>query len=85
MILNVAAAYQEPGSRPEHETWVRDLSNRLATGAPGAAYLNFLGDDSPDAVRAAFPKATWERLVDVKTKYDQDNLFSSNHNIPPRN
>ena len=84
MILNVAAAYQDPGSRPEHETWVSDLSNRLASGTPGAAYLNFLGDDSPDAVRAAFPQSTWEQLVDVKTKYDQDNLFSSNHNIPPR-
>jgi hypothetical protein len=62
---------------------VSDLSNRLAAGTPGA-YLNFLGDDSPEAVRAAFPASTWERLVDVKTKYDQGNLFSSNHNIAPR-
>jgi FAD/FMN-containing dehydrogenase len=84
MILNVAAAYEDSGRRPEHEAWVRDLSSRLAGGRPGA-YLNFLGDDSPDAVRAAFPPATWERLVDVKTKYDQDNVFSSNHNILPRN
>jgi FAD/FMN-containing dehydrogenase len=84
MILNVAAAYQDPGRRLEHEAWVGDLSSRLANGKPGA-YLNFLGDDSPDAVRAAFPQATWERLVDVKTKYDQDNVFASNHNIPPRN
>jgi FAD/FMN-containing dehydrogenase len=83
MILNVAAAYQDPGKRPEHEAWVSDLSNRLAAGTPGA-YLNFLGDDSPEAVRAAFPASTWERLVDVKTKYDQGNLFSSNHNIAPR-
>jgi hypothetical protein len=84
MILNVAAAYQDAGRRPEHEAWVRDLSTRLSGGKPGA-YLNFLGDESPEAVRAAFPPSTWERLVDVKTKYDQDNLFSSNHNIPPRN
>jgi len=83
MILNVAAAYQDPARRPEHEAWVGDLSSRLSDGEPGA-YLNFLGDDSPEAVRAAFPPSTWERLVDVKTKYDQDNFFSSNHNIPPR-
>jgi len=84
MILNVAAAYEDAGRRPEHEAWVGDLSRRLAGGKPGA-YLNFLGDDSPDAVRAAFHPETWERLVEVKTKYDQDNVFSSNHNIPPRN
>ncbi len=82
MMLNVAAAYQEPGRRLEHEAWVTDLSDRLSGGTPGA-YINFLGDDSPEAVRDAYPPATWERLVDVKTKYDRNNLFSSNHNIPP--
>ena len=83
MILNVAAAYQDPGQRPEHDAWVEDLGEHLAGGSPGS-YINFLGDDSPDTVRAAYPPATWQRLVDVKTKYDQDNLFSSNHNIAPR-
>lgn len=82
MIVNVAAAYQDPGRRPEFETWVEGLSGRLGDG-PGA-YLNFLGDDSPETVERAFPPATWERLVDVKAKYDSGNLFSSNHNIAPR-
>lgn len=82
MILNVAAAYQEQGRRSEHETWVAELSDRLAGGSRGA-YINFLGDDSLDAVRAAYPPVTWERLVDVKKKYDPFNLFTSNHNIPP--
>lgn len=83
MILNVAAAYETPERRPEHEAWVDAVSTRLQRGETGA-YINFLGDDSADAVRAAYPAVIWERLVDVKTKYDQDNLFKSNHNIPPR-
>lgn len=83
MILNVAAAYETPERRPEHEAWVNAASTRLQRGEAGA-YINFLGDDSAAAVRAAYPEVIWERLVDVKTKYDQDNLFKSNHNIPPR-
>ena len=83
MILNVAAAYGDPTRRPEHEVWAGGLSGALQRGEPGA-YVNFLGDDSAEAVRAAYPEATWDRLVDVKTKYDQDNLFSANHNIVPR-
>lgn len=82
MMLNVAAAYSDPDRRPEHEEWVTELSDRLAGGTAGA-YINFLGDDSPDAVRDAYPARTWERLVEVKRKYDPDNRFSSNHNIAP--
>ncbi|MGH3649647.1 MAG: BBE domain-containing protein, partial [Acidimicrobiia bacterium] len=83
MIVNVAAAYENPVDRPQHEAWVDDLSGKLRRGAPGA-YVNFLGDDSESAVREAYPARTWDRLVEVKTKYDEDNLFNSNHNIPPR-
>ena len=83
MIVNVGAAFEDPSRRAEHEMWVEGLARTLQHGGPGA-YINFLGDDSPEAVRAAYPESTWERLVEVKGKYDQDNLFSSNHNIAPR-
>lgn len=83
MIVNVAAAYEVPANRPVHEAWVDELSDRLRVGPPGA-YVNFHADDSEQSVRQIYPGATWDRLVDVKTKYDQGNLFSSNHNVPPR-
>lgn len=83
MILNVAAAYGSPAERPQHEGWVVDLSDRLRRGAPGS-YANFVGDDSEATVREIYPGPTWDRLVDVKAKYDENNLFRSNHNIPPR-
>lgn len=83
MILNVAAAYGSPAERPEYEEWVVDLSDRLRRGAPGS-YVNFVGDDSEKTVREVYPGPTWDRLVEVKAKYDEDNLFRSNHNIPPR-
>jgi FAD/FMN-containing dehydrogenase len=82
MILNVAAAYESPEQRPEHEQWVVELSDRLRNG-PRASYPNFLGVDSEDAVREIYPRPTWDLLAEVKAKYDEDNLFRSNHNIPP--
>ena len=48
-----------------------------------AAYVNFLADEGPERVRAAYPGATWERLVDVKRRYDPANLFRVNQNIAP--
>jgi len=83
MIVNVAAVYSDPARRDEHEAWVEALQEQVRVG-PRGAYLNFHADDSPQAMRDLYPGSTWERLVDVKAKYDQDNLFRSNHNITPR-
>ncbi len=48
-----------------------------------AAYVNFLGDEGPDRIRAAYPGATWDRLRAIKATYDPTNLFHLNQNIPP--
>src|ERR687889_2902145 len=51
----------------------------------GATYVNFLllGDLTPERMRAAYSPEDWERLVEVKDRYDPHNLFRFNHNIPP--
>lgn len=82
MILNVITAYDDAAERPDHEAWVDELTDTLRRGDAGA-YANFSGDGSEGAVREIYPGATWDRLVEVKSKYDPDNVFSSNHNIPP--
>jgi FAD/FMN-containing dehydrogenase len=46
------------------------------------AYVNFLVDE-PERVRAAYPGATYDRLARIKARYDPDNLFRMNQNIPP--
>lgn len=83
MVINVVSAFQEPDDREGHEQWVTGMRRELQHGEPGV-YINFHADDSAEAVHEAYPGHTWERLVDVKTKYDKHNLFSSNHNIAPR-
>ncbi|MFN8626769.1 MAG: FAD-binding oxidoreductase [Candidatus Binatia bacterium] len=48
----------------------------------GAAYMNFMMDEGADRVRAAYG-ANFERLAQVKRRYDPDNFFRVNQNIPP--
>ena len=45
--------------------------------------MNFLGDEGPDQIRAAYPGTTWDRLAAVKAAYDPANLFGLNQNVPP--
>jgi len=64
--------------------------DRWATGAiesvsekTAVAYVNFLGVEGGAGLRAAYPGSTWDRLRQVKAKYDPENLFRLNQNIPP--
>jgi FAD/FMN-containing dehydrogenase len=82
MMVNVAAMYERPEERPEHEAWVRSLAAALADEEAGV-YVGFLGDDGAQGVRRAYPAVTLERLVEVKRRYDPDNLFRLNSNVPP--
>jgi FAD/FMN-containing dehydrogenase len=81
IMVNLAALYTETADRTRHEAWVAGFSAALHQG--DGAYVNFLGDDGPARIHEAFPGATYERLVAVKRRYDPDNLFRHNQNIPP--
>lgn len=48
-----------------------------------AVYANFLANEGPERVRAAYPGARWQRLVEIKRRYDPTNLFRLNQNIEP--
>ena len=51
----------------------------------GGVYVNFLGDEGDERIRSAYSDpGKYERLVDIKTKYDPTNLFKLNQNIAPR-
>ena len=82
VMVNVAAMYQNPEERPKHAAWVNGLSDELRQGNEGA-YVGFLADEGAERVRAAYPGPTWDRLREVKRRYDPDNVFRLNQNIPP--
>jgi FAD/FMN-containing dehydrogenase len=82
LMVNVASFYVGDDDRPRRQQWVDELAAVLHDG-DDAAYVNFVGDEGDDRVRAAYPGATWDRLRAVKAQYDPANLFRRNHNIPP--
>lgn len=66
-----------------HEAWTATLWEKLQPEGSGV-YVNFLEREGEGRVRQAYPGATWERLREIKAKYDPDNLFRLNQNIPPK-
>jgi FAD/FMN-containing dehydrogenase len=82
-IMAVLAAFHDgPVNKAAREDWVARFGRALDQGDPGA-YVNFLGNEGEGRIRAAYPGATWNRLAAVKARYDPDNLFRLNQNIPP--
>ncbi len=81
-MVSVAALYERPEDAVVHEPWVTALAADLRGDARGA-YVGFLTDEGPDRVREAYPGSTWDRLVQVKRRYDPTNLFRLNQNVPP--
>lgn len=82
IMINVAAFYEGPDDKPVREAWVAEFAAALHQGDTGA-YVNFLADEGEARVRAAYPGSTWDRLAEVKARYDPTNLFRLNQNVPP--
>jgi FAD/FMN-containing dehydrogenase len=82
IMVNVAAFYDGPEDRVRRQAWVDEFVAALHQGDNGA-YVNFLADEGPARVRDAYPGSTWERLAEIKARFDPTNLFGLNQNIPP--
>jgi FAD/FMN-containing dehydrogenase len=63
--------------------WARDIWADLQPWASGDVYLNFIGNEGPDRVIAGFGRENYERLAQIKARYDPDNVFHLSHNITP--
>jgi FAD/FMN-containing dehydrogenase len=82
LMVNIAAMYLDGAERDTHQAWVDGLAGKLGENG-GGGYVGFLGDEDEAKLRASFPNGNWERLQGLKHRYDPDNLFRLNHNIPP--
>jgi hypothetical protein len=81
IMVNLAAFYDGPADRAVRDRWAGDFADVLRQDDQGA-YVNFLGPEGPAHLHRAYPGATWDRLVEVKRRWDPANLFRNNHNIP---
>lgn len=82
ILINLIAIHPAPQLEAAAQAWVARTVAAI-TQTDRGAYLNFLGDEGAERVRAAYPGETWDRLVEVKRRYDPANLFRGNQNIPP--
>lgn len=81
-IMTAFLTMSGPDSLERNEEWVERCLQAASQGTDGA-YVNFLADEGADRILDAYPKATWDRLRQVKRRYDPQNLFHLNQNIPP--
>jgi FAD/FMN-containing dehydrogenase len=73
----------DPAQAPALRDWARAYYDAVHPYSAGGAYVNFLqGDEGDDRVQATYD-GNYDRLVEVKRRYDPANLFRINHNIAP--
>ncbi|HEY2484907.1 MAG TPA: FAD-binding oxidoreductase [Candidatus Binataceae bacterium] len=79
----ILSAWRDPKQADVSAEWVQRLDCALKPFAAGAMYLNYLTNAAGDAgVRTAYG-ANYDRLAELKSKYDPTNFFNSNRNIQP--
>jgi FAD/FMN-containing dehydrogenase len=66
-----------------HIAWGRGFMDALRPFAVDAAPANFITDEGASRLRASFGEEKFRRLVALKDRYDPDNVFALNQNIPP--
>jgi hypothetical protein len=81
-VVNLPAGWMDPAESEQNISWVRDFSDALRPHGTGEAYPNFVGSDDLDRVRAAYGP-NLARLMEVKRRWDPDNVFRGNLNITP--
>jgi hypothetical protein len=55
----------------------------MPPGPLARGYVNFLSEEGSDRVREAYTGEVWDRLVKAKKRWDPENVFQMNQNIPP--
>jgi FAD/FMN-containing dehydrogenase len=71
------------GDDEEQRAWTERVFEAMTPYSDGAVYVNALGDEGDERIRAAYDDAVWTRLLEAKRQWDPDNVFSLNQNIRP--
>ncbi|MFN8492535.1 MAG: FAD-binding oxidoreductase [Caldilineaceae bacterium] len=80
MLYSIDLVWDDPAESERNIQWARDYIKALQPYSAGGLYTNFASD--PEAAAAAFG-SNYQRLVELKNKYDPQNFFRLNQNIKP--
>jgi len=81
-VMNVHGRWESAAEDKRCIAWAREFFAKTQPFASGGAYINFLTQDETDRIAFAYG-TTYNRLVELKKKYDPTNLFRMNQNIKP--
>jgi FAD/FMN-containing dehydrogenase len=84
-VVNVSGAWERPEDDAACVGWARAAWRDLRTFSTGGTYVNFLNEEEgDDRIRDAYGP-NYDRLVEIKSRWDPANIFWANKNIAPRN
>jgi uncharacterized protein (TIGR03086 family) len=72
----------DPADADRLKTWVSEYWDAVHPYSAGGAYVNFMMDEGVDRIRATY-RDNYDRLAQIKRKYDSDDIFHINQNIKP--
>jgi FAD/FMN-containing dehydrogenase len=82
-VVHPFALWADPADDDAVIGWARGFRDAVRPFASGGTYLNFIGDEGEDRVRAAFGEQKYRRLTAIKARYDPGNVLRGNQNIKP--
>jgi FAD/FMN-containing dehydrogenase len=81
--IHYLSMWTDPADTETNIAYTKGISGAMKPWSTGRAYLNFLGDEGQARIEAAFGPEKYQRLRALKKKWDPQNLFHLNQNIPP--
>lgn len=82
--MNAYACWDDPGDDAAHRDWARAVKAACQPFAAGRGYVNFASEvGTTDDVRDTYGHARYERLTQIKRRWDPTNLFQLNQNVRP--
>jgi hypothetical protein len=80
----IAGIDPEPAKAEALTTWAKKYWEAVHPYTLGGAYINFMMDEGSDRIKATY-RDNYDRLLEIKRKYDPTNFFRINQNIVQRN
>ena len=82
-VVNLASSWEDSGDDDANIGWARAAWADMKQFSTGGSYVNFLTEDEgPERIEAAL-SSSYQRLAEIKKKWDPQNVFRTNRNISP--
>jgi FAD/FMN-containing dehydrogenase len=82
-ITHPFATWDGPEATAENVAWARSFRRDIARYTNGGVYLNFIGGEGQERIRAGYGAENYARLATIKRRFDPENVFRGNQNIEP--